>query len=181
MASSTLTQDRRRHMPLHIEHVQKEVASELSIEILPRGYVRWSGTWAQLEAEDLIPPGLTWPKADGATWTAGDREYVLRRRRPRHVSPSAWRAGERDYWELQCVRLIPGALGYADQVRMHTLAEALAHEEWLRSVAARVQAERMSLAVQDGHFQDLLARIGAKSGKAVRRAEIGPSASRRSR
>lgn len=77
------------------------LASDLLVQISPRWISRFSGTSAQLVAENLIPPDFAWPQGTKMkTWQAGGYKYsVCRCRIPGVKGPiSGWASG--DYWVL---------------------------------------------------------------------------------
>jgi hypothetical protein len=77
----------------------------LKICIRPHKLDFWEfeGTRAQLEAEDVIPPGTEWPEgARDQRWEAGRFRYWLRRCRPDGMKGpmKLWTSG--DWWCLRC-------------------------------------------------------------------------------
>lgn len=65
------------------EGVFPSTSHELQINIVPRGYVTWEGSRAQIEAEGIVLTIPVWPeRANSAAWCADGFDYWLRRCRP---------------------------------------------------------------------------------------------------
>jgi hypothetical protein len=136
-----------------------DVRGELVVEILPRGYVRWSGTVAQLVAEGLLPEWFG-PDCKNTSWDEGRFEFCLTRGRPSHVPYREWRAGARDYWHLE--RSLKSSSGcFWDDARLFDKQQALASELWSRTPAGAIQKHLLVRAVEDTRFQAFLSLVGA--------------------
>lgn len=154
MASPTLPQSRQQ-VAVSISEVRNVLANEATIDILPMGYVSWTGTSAQLEAEHILPPGFDWATADGRSWTTDRLEYQVTRRKPQGMTQMEWRAGPRDHWSV----LVAGWPLHA--AKLHAAKEGVRQLEWLITEAATVQQQRLYSARDDGAFQALLRCVGA--------------------
>jgi hypothetical protein len=83
-------------------------------------WAEFHGTRAQLEAEELIPPCVTWPEGfNEVEWEAGELRYRLRRARPAGAKGPRKAFAAVDWWKLRSDRatLIPWeARALADKV-----------------------------------------------------------------
>jgi hypothetical protein len=126
---------------------------ELIIEIYPRGCDWWIGTRAQLQAEGVIPADFEWPQGlAGKSWTAGNLEYWLYRRRPDgHKGPKS-SCLEVDNWACRRTWAAHGRDGFAN-ARIYEKRVALAEELWALTPAADQQLSRYWAAHKDKSFQ----------------------------
>ena len=106
---------------------------QLRVIICPGGWDCWefAGTRAQLEFENVIPPGTSWPEGDvDRRFDVGRYRYWLRRIRPEGLKgpKKAWTSG--DWWCLRC-DIIGGPDVFAR--RILNMRRALADELYRRS------------------------------------------------
>jgi hypothetical protein len=145
------------------------LASDLLVQISPRWITRFSGTSAQLVAEDLIPPQFAWPQGrQTKTWQAGRYKYsVCRCRIPGVKGPmSGWSDG--DFWALD-YEPTGKSCSFQDHLiyrKKRELAEIVRRQtpEWSDQY---VQAHAAKRDVRYMAFRDLLASTPATQGAAA--------------
>jgi hypothetical protein len=134
---------------------QKDDERELGIIItIDRDvFVRWTGTRAQLEAEDLIPEGTQWPERnDSIWWDAGQWSFHLCRTRPAAMKGPMKLWVEGDWW---CLSRQGPMDWYA--IRVARARRELDNAIWRASPEGRAdwdtQPELWNLADSDEAFQ----------------------------
>lgn len=133
-------------------------ATELGIQIEPRGQVIWSGTRAQIVAE---LPHLDYTKwGDGAAWDEGDFSYWLIQRRPAGMSGEDWKASDMDHWFLHQRLVVDRGTGFA-AASVYEAREALRLVLWSQSLGGMVQFERALAARRDQAYCRFMILAGA--------------------
>lgn len=154
-----------------------DMAAEVIVSVPCSGVSEYFGTRAALEAEDLIPEGITWPERFNAhEWEDGLHCYWLRRCRPAGVKGPRKLFLEVDWWWLW---MGPGLNHRScSELEIRQKAKALADEIYRRSdEGMREWAEmqrRLCESHKDAAFQVFKARIPGlvlprRCRKAVRR------------
>lgn len=131
-------------------------ASDVAVNIYPRGFAEWSGSAAQLIAEGLIPDKFEWPhSSDCKRWRAGLFECFVHRMRPADMKgpQSLWKTG--DYWRLRTTLAAQGMDGFA-AARIYEAQANLKRELWVLSQAGRCACNRFWRARMDEPFQGFL-------------------------
>ena len=84
---------------------------DLTLTISPYGYVEWRGSRARLEATQLVPPHIAWPKRiDYAHWHTDGFEFTLRRCRPDGLNgPMRGRWKNYDCWFVRRTKPRPAS------------------------------------------------------------------------
>ena len=159
---------RPAHAPLRAASAHPAVTPptlerELKVSIYTRSFGFWEyeGTRAQLEAEDVIPPGTQWPLGKQPIfWCQDGLRFWLRRTRPEGTKGpmSVWTSG--DWWLLRCDT--PDGIRCADW-RIKQKARALEQAIYDQSPQGKREwNERFSrywTAQKDAPFQALLTRL----------------------
>ena len=142
-------------------------ASELVIDIYPRGYVGYSGTASQLIDEGIIPEDFQWPDAN-KSWTDGPFDYWMVRHSHKGMTRAQRKAaGPCDYFYVQIALAANRGTAFA-RAHIHAAEEELKQAIRCRGIDWRIAHTRTVEARQDDKFQTLLSAIGAKQPKRTR-------------
>ncbi len=162
---------------------EQAVGQSLKVRIRPCHLECWEyeGTRAQLEDENVIPPGTEWPEGvQSLRFDVGRFRYWLRRCRPDGVKgrPNAWDSC--DWWCLRCDLI--GAPSQAAR-RILDKRRELADELYLQSPAGRREWEAHWRRVFDARndkafqaFKNLFAPSRKKPGRPSKPKAIDPRA-----
>lgn len=136
-----------------------DLSSELIIDILPRGYVAWIGTRAQLEAEGVIPAAFDWPQGrEMKSWEADRFTFDIFRTKPRGVKGGKRAWAECDYWYVRRVLTAQRYDGWA-AAHIYIKEQELAAVRMRQTPAGQVEWGRYFAAQQDACFSAFKASI----------------------
>lgn len=152
------------------------IARELKINIRPLrlGLWEYEGTRAQLEAENVIPPGTQWPDRTARTsFDVGRFRYGLRRTRPDGVKGPIGVWGGGDWWRLRC-ELINGPS--LDSTTILDKQRELDKARYAQSPAGqsewKSQRQKYWKAHDDSAFQDFKAKVLPERKRPSRKPKV---------